>query len=170
MERNRLLRRPLIWIILVVGAAILLSYVLNGSPSYTQAKTSDVQTILTQDANLIQKVTIQDKEQTVELDLSSKVPLPSDKSTTADKIQAQFPALAMDDIFKQVMAAQQSGSLAKSATVNTTVTKDSVLLSVLFNFLPIVALVIILLFFMSQAQGGGSRVLNFGKSKAKLIS
>src|SRR5215470_14176091 len=67
MERNRLLRRPLIWIILVVGAAILLSYVLNGSPSYTQAKTSDVLTILTQQANNIQKVTIQDKEQTVEL-------------------------------------------------------------------------------------------------------
>ncbi|HKE51653.1 MAG TPA: ATP-dependent zinc metalloprotease FtsH, partial [Actinomycetes bacterium] len=31
-------------------------------------------------------------------------------------------------------------------------------------------LVILLLLFMSQMQGGGSRVLNFGKSKAKLIS
>jgi cell division protease FtsH len=41
---------------------------------------------------------------------------------------------------------------------------------VLVNFLPIAAIVVLLLFFMSQAQGGGSRVLNFGKSKAKLIS
>src|SRR4029079_4562560 len=31
-------------------------------------------------------------------------------------------------------------------------------------------LVILLLLFMSQMQGGGSRVLNFGKSKAKLVS
>src|SRR5689334_12443633 len=136
MERNRLLRRPLIWIILVVGAAILLSVVLNGSPSYTQAKSSDVLTILTQQPNNIQKVTIQDKEQTIELDLTNKIQLPSDSSISSDKIQAQFPALAMNDLFDKVTAAQQSGSMAKGATVNTTVTKDSVLLSVLFNFLP----------------------------------
>src|SRR5215467_11461045 len=99
MERNRLLRRPLIWIILVVGAAILLSYVLNGSPSYTQAKSSDVLTILTQHPNDIKKVTIQDKEQTIELDLVSKMKLPSDPSVESDKIQAQFPALVMDEMF-----------------------------------------------------------------------
>ena len=61
----------------------------------------------------------------------------------------------MNEMFDKITNVQQSGSMAKDATVNTTVTKDSVLLSVLFNFLPIVALVIILLFFMSQAQGGG---------------
>ena len=38
------------------------------------------------------------------------------------------------------------------------------------NLLPIAILVILLLLFMSQMQGGGSRVLNFGKSKAKLVS
>ena len=31
-------------------------------------------------------------------------------------------------------------------------------------------LVLLLLLFMSQMQGGGSRVLNFGKSKAKMIT
>ena len=48
--------------------------------------------------------------------------------------------------------------------------RSSLWVSALLNFLPIAAIVILLLFFMSQAQGGGSRVLNFGKSKAKLIS
>jgi cell division protease FtsH len=45
-----------------------------------------------------------------------------------------------------------------------------VFLSLLINLLPIAVLVVLLLLFMSQMQGGGSRVLNFGKSKAKLIS
>src|SRR3712207_174318 len=53
---------------------------------------------------------------------------------------------------------------------DTKVTKDSIFVSLLVNLLPIAVLVILLLLFMSQMQGGGSRVLNFGKSKAKLIS
>ena len=58
----------------------------------------------------------------------------------------------------------------RSTTFDTRVTKDSVLLSFLVNLLPIAVLVILLLLFMSQMQGGGSRVLNFGKSKAKLVA
>ena len=40
----------------------------------------------------------------------------------------------------------------------------------LVMLLPSPLIVILLLLFMSQMQGGGSRVLNFGKSKAKLIT
>lgn len=47
---------------------------------------------------------------------------------------------------------------------------DSIWVSLLVNLLPIALLVLLLLFFMSQMQGGGSRVLNFGKSKAKMIT
>src|SRR4029079_8788238 len=53
---------------------------------------------------------------------------------------------------------------------NVKFTQESVLLSLLVNLLPIAILVILLLLFMSQMQGGGSRVLNFGKSKAKMIT
>ncbi|MET0449976.1 MAG: ATP-dependent zinc metalloprotease FtsH, partial [Aeromicrobium sp.] len=37
-------------------------------------------------------------------------------------------------------------------------------------FLPVLILVLLFLFFFNQMQGGGSRVMQFGKSKAKLIS
>jgi cell division protease FtsH len=50
------------------------------------------------------------------------------------------------------------------------VSGDNILLSILINLLPIAILVVLLLLFMSQMQGGGSRVLNFGKSKAKMIT
>jgi cell division protease FtsH len=42
--------------------------------------------------------------------------------------------------------------------------------SVLFNFGPIVLLVVLWVFFMKQMQTGGNKALSFGKSRAKLIS
>src|SRR5579875_2777581 len=42
--------------------------------------------------------------------------------------------------------------------------------SILFSFLPYIAIIFVFLLFLNQMQGGGSRVMNFGKSKAKLIT
>jgi cell division protease FtsH len=162
MERSRFFRRPLVWIVLVVAAAIVLSFSLTGGPSYTSAKTSDVNAQVTN--NNVKSALIEDKEQTVQVDL--KTPIKVNGESTS-KIQAQYPANAMDGVYNQFNDAQKSGQIT---TLDTKVSKDSVLLTLLFNFLPIAAVVILLLFFMSQAQGGGSRVLNFGKSRAKLIS
>ncbi|MEY2431410.1 MAG: cell division protease FtsH, partial [Acidimicrobiaceae bacterium] len=41
---------------------------------------------------------------------------------------------------------------------------------ILFNFLPIVFIFLIMIFFLNQMQGGGGRVMQFGKAKAKLVS
>jgi cell division protease FtsH len=43
-------------------------------------------------------------------------------------------------------------------------------ISVLFNFGPILLLVVLWVFFMKQMQAGGNKALSFGKSKAKLAS
>src|SRR6185369_11230632 len=125
-------------------------------------KTSDVNSQVA--SQNVKSALIEDKEQTVQVDL--KTPIKINGESTS-KIQAQYPAQAMDEVYNQFNDAQKSGQIS---TLNTKVSKDSVLLTLLFNFLPIAAVVILLLFFMSQAQGGGSRVLNFGKSRAKLIS
>ncbi len=169
MERSRFYRRPLfLWVAVAVGIVVLVSWALSGSPSYTQATTSDVLSVIHTNPSNIEKATIEDKEQTVDLDLANKVKLAD--GTQSDKIQAQFPALSIDSVYGLLTSADQNGQLHANATVDTKVSKSSLLLSVLVNFLPIAAIVVLLLFFMSQAQGGGSRVLNFGKSKAKLIS
>ncbi len=162
MERSRFFRRPIVWIALVIAAAIVLSFSLTGGPSYTSAKTSDVNAQVAD--NNVKSALIEDKEQTVQVDLKSPIKINGESTS---KIQAQYPADAMGEVYDQFNAAQKSGQIT---TLDTKVSKDSVLLTLLFNFLPIAAVVILLLFFMSQAQGGGSRVLNFGKSKAKLIS
>ncbi|MCA1708327.1 MAG: ATP-dependent zinc metalloprotease FtsH, partial [Actinobacteria bacterium] len=48
--------------------------------------------------------------------------------------------------------------------------QGSLLLSVIFQFLPIVLIVGFFLFMMQQMQGGGNRVMSFGKSRAKLVT
>ncbi len=49
-------------------------------------------------------------------------------------------------------------------------TQPSVLVSLLVNLLPFVIIIGLFFFFMTQMQGGGNRVMSFGKSKAKMIS
>ena len=48
--------------------------------------------------------------------------------------------------------------------------KQSIWLSLLFNFLPILIIVGLFFFLMQQMQGGGNRLMSFGKSKAKLVT
>ncbi|HEX6498815.1 MAG TPA: ATP-dependent zinc metalloprotease FtsH [Micromonosporaceae bacterium] len=160
---GRIFRRPVVWIILVIIAAIALSSLFSSGPSYTKVDTSEMLAQL--NSGNTQKVLVEDKEQTFSLDLKSPIKV---KGTETDKIQAQVPASAIDETYNEATKAKQDGKIA--GPIDTKVTKDSVLLSLLVNLLPIAVLVILLLLFMSQMQGGGSRVLNFGKSKAKLIT
>jgi cell division protease FtsH len=48
--------------------------------------------------------------------------------------------------------------------------QGSVLVSFLFQFLPIVIIVGFFFFLMQQMQGGGNRVMSFGKAKARLVT
>ena len=153
----------MVWIILVIIAAIALSSLFTRGASYQKVATSDL--VAQINSGNVHKVLIEDKEQTIDLDLKKQATF---SGTTTNKIQAQVPSSAIDSVYTTVMQAKQAGRI--DGTVDTKVTRDSVLLSLLLNLLPIAVLVILLLLFMSQMQGGGSRVLNFGKSKAKLIS
>src|SRR4029079_13662824 len=52
----------------------------------------------------------------------------------------------------------------------TKVTQESFLSQILLFAIPLVLLGLLLLWMMNNVQGGGNRVLNFGKSKAKQLS
>ncbi|BCB80356.1 ATP-dependent zinc metalloprotease FtsH [Phytohabitans flavus] len=164
MERTRFFRRPVVWIILVIIGAIALSSFFTSGPSYHKVDTSVALQQLNQTGG-IKKAVFKDKEQTLQLDLQNRAKF---GDTETDKIQAQFPYEVGDDIWNDVLEAQSAGRI--QGPVNTEVSEDSVFLTLLVNLLPIAVLVILLLLFMSQMQGGGSRVLNFGKSKAKMIT
>ncbi len=73
-----------------------------------------------------------------------------------------------DRVFDELEKAHQSGK------INTIVTEkaksDSVWLTLFTSVIPIVLVLLLIFFLLNQAQGGGSRVMNFGKSKAKLYN
>ncbi|MBE1486503.1 ATP-dependent zinc metalloprotease FtsH [Plantactinospora soyae] len=163
MERTRFFRRPVVWIILVIIGAIALSSFFSGGPSYHKVETNVVLDQLNKGG--IQKAIFQDKEQTLQLDLKDSAKF---GDTDTDKIQAQFPYEVGDEVWNQVAAAKAAGRI--TGPIDTEVSGDNIFVSLLVNLLPIAILVILLLLFMSQMQGGGSRVLNFGKSKAKMIT
>ncbi|GGJ97245.1 ATP-dependent zinc metalloprotease FtsH [Pilimelia anulata] len=152
----------MVWIILVIVGAVLLSSFFASGSSYHAVTTSQLQEKL---ANAqIKKALIQDKEQTVQLDLESPAKYGKVETT---RIQAQYPSGAATKFFEQIQASAGAGRIKEYDTERN---EDSILVSLLLNLLPIVFLVLLLFFFMSQMQGGGSRVLNFGKSKAKMVS
>jgi cell division protease FtsH len=163
MERTRFFRRPVVWIILVIIGAIALSTLFTNGPSYHRVDTSVALERLNSPG--IKKALVKDKEQTLQIDLAT-----SEKfgETTTERIETQYPYEVSRDVWAQVQQAKAAGRVTDS--YNSTVSGDSILLSLLVNLLPIAILVILLLLFMSQMQGGGSRVLNFGKSKAKMIT
>jgi len=163
MERTRFFRRPVVWIILVIIGVITLSSFFTSGPSYQRVDTSVALERLNQPG--IKKVVQKDKEQTLQIDLAQ--PERFDGKTT-DKIETQYAYQVTSQIWEDVTAAKAAGRI--TGTVNTTVSGDNILFSLLINLLPIAILVVLLLLFMSQMQGGGSRVLNFGKSKAKMIT
>ncbi len=162
MERTRLFRRPVVWILLVIIGAIILSSFFTSGPSYTKADTSQVLALLRE--GKAKKAVIQDKEQTLRLDLRTKESI---KNTKTDKVETQFSAQFADELQNELATLQADKKIDQ---YNVNVTQDNIFVSLLINLLPIAVLVVLLLLFMSQMQGGGSRVLNFGKSKAKLIS
>jgi cell division protease FtsH len=165
MERTRFFRRPVVWIILVIIGAIALSSFFTSGPSYQRVDTSVALERLNQPG--IVQVLLKDKEQTLQIDLAADERFAGADEATK-KIETQYPYEITPQIWSAVQQAKSAGRIEK--TVNATVSGDSILLSLLLNLLPIAILVILLLLFMSQMQGGGSRVLNFGKSKAKMVS
>jgi cell division protease FtsH len=153
MDRKRIIRSPWLWVAVVVVVLFLLPNLLSGRSSYHSVNTSQAIAQIT--GKNVSKATLHDKEQTLDLTLTKAVDGHS-------KISTSYPADATSSIYNALNSA--------GTNFTTQVTRSNVWLSVLGTFLPIIIIGAILLFVMSQMQGGGSRVMSFGRSKAKLVS
>src|SRR5882757_7279963 len=155
MDRKRLLRNPLLWIV----AAVLVIYAYNALNSntrgYTQVSTSDALGQVSS-GNVSQAI-IGDKEQQLQLDL--KKPDPSNGAT---KLITSYPANSSDDIFNQLKAS--------NVNFDTKVTQDSIWSQLLIYLIPLGILVLLMWLMINNMQGGGNRVMNFGKSRAKQLN
>jgi cell division protease FtsH len=152
---KRILRGPWLWIgVAGLGVIIALQYLVpNGG--YTEVQTSTMTSYIQKgEVKEITFVDGGDQEIRAELDNGKKV-----MATWVDGQQVGL----VDQVQKKV----DDGEIKKFNVKNP---QPSLLGSLAATILPFIIIVVIFLFLMNQVQGGGGRVMQFAKSKAKLIS
>ena len=104
----------------------------------------------------IKSVTLDTKDNSVE------VVLPDDK-----KYEVGFPDAYGDVLVNQLRAAEEAGNIQ---SFDVKPARSNVILSLLTYVLPFLIFIGFWIFLMNQVQGGGSKVMSFGKSRAKRMS
>jgi len=156
MDLKRIFRGWVLAILFVAIILVILFRLVNTSPQYTQVPTSQVISAI--EAGNVKTVTLTDVDQTIQLTTSNG------HNWAASWVGGQGTQLA--NILQQQVKA---GKLPANAyTVK--VPKSSSFWTLVFSYLPFLIIFLLFMVFLNQMQGGGSRVMNFGKSKAKLIT
>ena len=157
MKNNRFLRSPFIWIVLAFLAIVLIADAISNAGGYAQKPTSDVIALINSDTPLTEVVLV-DGEQVIRVET---------KETPPQKVRANWVGTQSEQIIQRLNERKAAGTLDRWDGQNP---QPSMWSTFLFTVLPL--LIIGVLFFMmfSNLQGGGNRVLGFGKSKAKLAS
>ncbi|WEH40438.1 ATP-dependent zinc metalloprotease FtsH [Streptomyces sp. AM 2-1-1] len=164
MDVKRYFRGPVMWIVLAVLAVVVLMQVVGSSGGYKTVDTAKVIQAISKNQVESAKLTTGD-EQILKIELKDGQKL---KGESGGKFQASYIGSQGVDLAETLQQKFENGDIEKGYTVSPS--KQSPFLSILLSLLPFVLIVVIFLFLMNQMQGGGSKVMQFGKSKAKLIT
>ncbi len=146
------------WIVAVLLLYFAFSSIFDSNRGYTPVPTSQAISQIT--ANNVKEANLQDKEQQLKLSLNNKIDVDGQQ---VDQIITSYPSGATDTIYNQLIG-------AKNVKFATTVSQQSWISQLLIYLIPLGLLLLLLMWMMNNAQGGGNRVLNFGKSKAKQLN
>jgi cell division protease FtsH len=138
-------------ILIVIVLAILATKVIGGSssgPHYTFG-------------NLLQQL---DSKQVAKLTLNQK-----SNSAEVTLTNGQKYTVGYTNGYSQTLI-NEAKTDVPAAGLNVDTNSSSIWLSLLTYLLPVVILIVFWLFLMNQVQGGGSKVMSFGKSRAKRMS
>src|SRR5450432_3230349 len=161
MNVKRYARGPLFWVLLVVLILVVLNDLWAGGSTFKSVSTSQVVADI-ESGNVVTAV-FHDKEQTVQLTLKNAV-----NGTTKEQASvAPDQELQLENRLDTVAVAQK---LDRSKLYTVKVSHPSLLLTILVSFLPFVLLIGFWIFLMNRMQGGGSKVMSFGKSRAKRMA
>jgi cell division protease FtsH len=138
---------------LLVGLAVLFigAQLLRPGPDHEDLDLSTFRQKI--DEGEVVTATIKDRDHVVEGELRDET-----------EFRVSYPAEFADELVEEL------GSARPPIEVETDQQDDSMWTSVLFSLLPTVLLVGAFLLVMNAFQGGGGRVMQFGKSKAKPVS
>jgi cell division protease FtsH len=144
-------------ILLVVILAFIAQRVISSpsgteAPSYTELVKPKVGLIA---SGKVEEVNVNVKDSTLDV-----------KKTNGESFSTGYPPNTEPQLLKVL----EEGEAKGMEVVKVHGTGGSSILSILTYILPFVLFFVFWIFLMNQMQGGGSRVMNFGKSKAKRMS
>jgi cell division protease FtsH len=156
MDIRRIFRGPVVWIGLAVLLVILATSLLSNVGGPKDVDTSTVVSAI-QSGDVTKATVVGGSDQRIEI-----------TRTNGDKQRAQYIDGQGVQLQNMLQEQVKAGKVRDGYTVDNQ--RDSILVSLLYSLIPVALVILLLFFFMGQMQGGGNRIMNFGKSKAKLVS
>ena len=158
MDFKRILKQPLVWVLLVfVGLMLVLN--LTSDTEYQRVDTSQAVKLIND--GQVQSAEFKDDDR---IDLTLKTPQNVGEAQNVQKVYSLYVPQRGEYLTQLVRDKLPPGGYNDAPP-------QSTWLGTLFmSLLPIIIIVAIFWFFLSQMQGGGSKVMQFGKSRAKLAS
>ena len=158
MNLKRIFRGPLIWIVLaVIAVGLLIDFSTRLSGGYKEAPTSQVVALIN-GTEPLSEVTLIDREQTIEV-------------TQKDAAQTRLKATWVGDQSGQLI--DRLNQRVADKTLDSWQGENpqpSFLSNLLATLIPFILIAVVFFFLLNSVQGGGSRVMQFGKSKAKVAN
>lgn len=151
-----LFRRPLFWILLGILLVSVVGRISSSNDGFTRVQTSALLAAISQSE--VESATIIDRDQILRAVLK-----PGEAIDGATKVEA-FYVVGQEPLIVELLT---SNPPPKPWDVE--VPSQNLFLSFLFSLLPFLLIAFLLFFLLSQAQGG-SRVFQFGRSRARLQS
>jgi cell division protease FtsH len=155
MELKRFFRGPLLLVLLAVLVVTIALGWANSGTTYAQKDTGYVVQLI--ERGQVKSAVLTDKNQTIQVTTKS-----------GDQYEASWVENQGQQLQQLLQQQFDKGNLPGDYTVQ--IPKSSALLSILETFIPYLLIALFFFFLLTQMQGGGSRVMNFGKSRAKLIT
>ena len=153
MDFKRIFRGPIIYIVLAIAAVWIGTTLLTGS-GFKEISTQDGLDLLK--GSTVTSAKIVDGEQRVDLTLSAA------DGDNGKSVQFYYVAPRGTEIVTAINAANLND-------FDDEVPQTNFFTSLLGILLPFLIIGVIFYFLLSRMQGGGNRVMQFGKSKAKLV-
>ena len=146
---NRLFRGPSLYLLLILVLVFLVYRFFTAPPERQELKLSEV--VKRIEAGQVKEATLHDQDKVIRGELRD-----------GTRFEASYTENQGRDLF----------AMLREEGVPTDVDQQGqpVILQILIQVLPLALVLLILIFFMQQMQGGGNRVMSFGKAKARLVT
>ncbi len=155
MDFKRILRGPIFWIAIAIIFVLVGSSLISGVGAPEEVDTSVAISEIS--GGNVDTATITDRDQVLELVLKN-----------GETVRSTY--VTGQGIVLQELLQVKADSGALPGGYNVVVPSENIFFTLIISLVPFILLVLIMVFIFSQMQGGGSKLMQFGKSKAKLVN